>query len=96
MTTVDIEALLQRMTLEEKCAQLGGVWFSDLFTAGQFDEAKMQQLLGDGIGQVARYLRHRLRTGRRGGGSRAHPALPGRGPAPRLGIPGAAPRNRPD
>ena len=51
---IDVDDLLSRMTLEEKCAQLGGVWFSDLFTAGQFDEAKMQQLLGDGIGQVTR------------------------------------------
>ena len=51
---MDIDELLQQMTLEEKCAQLGGVWFSDLFTAGQFDEAKMHDLIGDGIGQVTR------------------------------------------
>ena len=54
IANIDVDDLLSRMTLEEKCAQLGGVWFSDLFTAGQFDEAKMQQLLGDGIGQVTR------------------------------------------
>src|SRR5687767_12029404 len=42
------------MTLEEKCAQLAGVWFSWLLVDGELDEAKMQQHLGDGIGQVCR------------------------------------------
>ncbi len=52
--TVDIEELLASMTLEEKCAQLGAVWFGDLFVDGQLSEAKMAELLADGIGQVTR------------------------------------------
>ncbi len=54
MTILDIEDLLGRMTVEEKCAQMGGVWFSDLFVDGQLDEGRMAELLGDGIGQITR------------------------------------------
>jgi beta-glucosidase-like glycosyl hydrolase len=42
------------MTLEEKCAQLGGVWFSDLLVDGRLDDERMEQHLSLGIGQITR------------------------------------------
>ncbi len=52
-----VEDLLKRMTLEEKTAQLHAVWLKrrDLETeAGVFSDKKAQELLGQGIGQIAR------------------------------------------
>jgi beta-glucosidase len=49
--------LLQRMTLDEKVAQLQGVWNRkrEIQNArGEFDPSKAQALLGRGIGQVGR------------------------------------------
>jgi beta-glucosidase len=49
--------LLARMTPEEKVAQTLGVWKrKDRFTddEGRFDASKAHELLGDGIGQIAR------------------------------------------
>src|SRR6188474_3953223 len=49
--------LLARMTLEEKVAQLQGVWNRkrEIQNArGEFDPAKAQALIGLGIGEVAR------------------------------------------
>src|SRR3954470_8199200 len=46
--------LVERMTLEEKVAQLGGVWITDLVSPAGFDEARAQQRLPDGIGHVTR------------------------------------------
>src|SRR4029453_17098503 len=49
--------LLARMTLEEKVAQLQGVWNRkrEIQNArGEFDPSKAQALLGQGIGEVAR------------------------------------------
>ena len=79
---MDVEELLGQMTLEEKCAQLGGVWYSALLVEGQLDESRMEELLSDGIGQVARIastgLRSRSRSRRpttaSSGSSRSGPA----------------------
>src|SRR4030095_14953885 len=49
--------LLMRMTLEEKIAQLQGIWNSkrDIEDAqGRFDPTKAKALIGFGIGEVAR------------------------------------------
>ena len=49
--------LLGRMTIEEKAAQLQGVWNRkrEIQNArGEFDPSKAQALLGQGIGEVAR------------------------------------------
>ncbi len=51
---MDVDELLGRMTLEEKCAQLGGVWFSALLVDGELDEARMAQALSLGIGHITR------------------------------------------
>ncbi|TDJ01769.1 MAG: beta-glucosidase [Deltaproteobacteria bacterium] len=42
------------MTLEEKLAQLGGVWGLSLTDAGRFSETKAKDLLRHGIGHIAR------------------------------------------
>ena len=51
---MDVEGLLERMTLEEKCAQLGCVWYSALLVEGKLDEERMEHFLSLGIGQIAR------------------------------------------
>jgi beta-glucosidase len=58
---VQVEALLARMTLEEKVAQLSCVNFDDFFVdrktgylTGDIDEARFAQSLAGGIGQIAR------------------------------------------
>ncbi len=54
---VRVADLLARMTLEEKVAQLQGVWNRkrEIQNArGEFDPSKAQPLLGSGIGEVAR------------------------------------------
>ena len=54
------------MTLEEKAAQLTGVWYADLLVEGQLDDERMTQHLSHGIGQITRidgligYVKHRL------------------------------------
>jgi hypothetical protein len=50
---MDVDELLARMTLEEKCAQLGGVCYTQLLVQGQLDDGPMEHHLADGIGQVA-------------------------------------------
>ena len=54
LTRMDVDELLGTMTLEEKCAQLGGVWFSDLLVDGELDDARMAQALSLGIGHITR------------------------------------------
>src|SRR5947207_10905928 len=49
-----IDDLLGRMTLEEKVAQLGGVWITDLVDAKGVDHERARRLLADGIGHVTR------------------------------------------
>ncbi|MEY2423708.1 MAG: hypothetical protein QOI95_3775 [Acidimicrobiaceae bacterium] len=46
--------LLDRMTLEEKVAQLGGVWITDLIAPEGFDEGRAAHHLAHGIGHVTR------------------------------------------
>ncbi len=46
--------LLGRMTLEEKVAQLGALWVTQLVTDNVFDDAATLELLADGIGQITR------------------------------------------
>jgi beta-glucosidase len=51
---MNIDDLLGSMTLEEKCAQLAGVWYTELLVEGRLDEARMEQHLANGIGHIAR------------------------------------------
>ena len=51
---VDIDAVLSCMTLDEKLAQLGCVWCTALVEAGEFAPRRAEQLLGHGIGEIAR------------------------------------------
>ncbi len=46
--------LLGRMTIQEKTAQLGAIWFSEFIGGGSFDDDRAAELLVDGIGQVTR------------------------------------------
>ena len=47
-----VEALLQRMTLDEKVAQLGGAWFGRLLVDDDLDDEKLRETLGHGIGHI--------------------------------------------
>jgi beta-glucosidase len=50
----DIDELMTRMTLEEKCAQLGCMWFSGLLVDGEVALDRLALAAADGIGQVGR------------------------------------------
>jgi beta-glucosidase len=50
----DIDELMTRMTLEEKCAQLGCMWFSGLLVDGDLALDRLAVAAADGIGQVGR------------------------------------------
>ena len=49
-----VEDLLDRMTLEEKAAQLGSVWVFQLLESDSFSVAKAKELLSAGIGHITR------------------------------------------
>ena len=49
-----VSDLLSRMTLEEKLAQLGGIWVFELLDGMTFSEEKAEPLLTNGIGQITR------------------------------------------
>ncbi|MEY2434483.1 MAG: hypothetical protein QOC92_4208 [Acidimicrobiaceae bacterium] len=49
-----VDDLLERMTLDEKAAQLGGVWITDLVSPDGFDEDRAADRLRHGIGHVTR------------------------------------------
>jgi len=49
-----VRDLLERMTLEEKLAQLGSCWSFELLTGMALDPAKAAQKMGHGIGQITR------------------------------------------
>ena len=49
-----IEALLSKMNLDEKLAQLGSYWIFELQTSGDLDEGKIFAKLEHGIGQITR------------------------------------------
>ena len=53
---IDLRArdLLERMSLEEKVAQLAGIWSFRLFEDGAFSPDRTAELLANGIGQIAR------------------------------------------
>lgn len=46
--------LLKRLTLEEKVAQLSGIWAYEVLTDFRFDEAKAARRMAHGIGQITR------------------------------------------
>jgi beta-glucosidase len=49
-----ISDLLDRMTIEEKVAQLGSVWSFEIVGIGTLDHEKAERLIGLGIGQITR------------------------------------------
>ncbi len=49
-----VEDLISRMTLDEKIAQIGGVWTYELITDGKFSEPNAELAIKDGIGQICR------------------------------------------
>ena len=53
-SVTDIDELMARMTLEEKCAQLGCMWFSGLLVDGDLALDRLALAAADGIGQVGR------------------------------------------
>ena len=46
--------LLSKMTLDEKIAQIGGVWSYELLEDGKFSQVKAESLIGNGMGQICR------------------------------------------
>lgn len=48
------KALLAKMTLEEKVAQMGAVWSFELLDSGRFSSEKAEPLIKHGIGQISR------------------------------------------
>ncbi len=53
-TMVDIDAVLSRMNLDEKLAQLGCVWCTALVQDEAFSETSAQRFLAHGIGEITR------------------------------------------
>lgn len=51
---MDVDALIERMTLDEKLAQLGGVWITSLLGSSGFDVAAARTVMPHGIGHVTR------------------------------------------
>lgn len=50
-----VQSLLSKMTLDEKLAQLGGIWLTDLIDADrQWSASKAQAAIGQGIGHISR------------------------------------------
>jgi len=54
MTSTSTSALLRKMTLEEKVAQVGAISIVDLLDDGALSQAKLRQRLSHGIGQITR------------------------------------------
>jgi beta-glucosidase len=52
--TLQIQALLSQMTLDEKIAQLGSYWIFEILTNGVLDMEKVGSRLNQGIGQITR------------------------------------------
>ena len=46
--------LLSRMNIDEKVAQLGGVWAMQLLHNGKFSADQAGKLINNGIGQICR------------------------------------------
>ena len=51
---MDVDALLARMTVDEKLAQLGCVWSSALIRDERFSPAAAARWLGNGMGEITR------------------------------------------
>src|SRR5262245_27097743 len=49
-----VEDLIGRMTLAEKCAQLGCVWSTQLVAGDRFSAERARHLLADGTGHITR------------------------------------------
>jgi beta-glucosidase len=49
-----VKDLISRMTLDEKLAQLGGVWSYEVLEAGKFSPKKAESLIKNGVGQICR------------------------------------------
>lgn len=49
-----ISDLLERMTIEEKLAQLGSIWAFELLVDGRLDRSKADAVLADGLGEITR------------------------------------------
>ena len=49
-----VENLLSLMTLDEKIAQLSGIWVYEILGGKQFSDDKANALMGNGIGQITR------------------------------------------
>jgi beta-glucosidase len=49
-----VKDLISKMTLDEKMAQLGGVWSYEVLEAGKFSPKRAESLLGNGIGHICR------------------------------------------
>ncbi|HET7489794.1 MAG TPA: glycoside hydrolase family 3 N-terminal domain-containing protein [Acidimicrobiales bacterium] len=47
------DSLLDGMTVDEKLAQLGGVWYPSLLVDGKVDDGRLAAALADGIGHVS-------------------------------------------
>ena len=52
--SVRVADLLERMSLQEKLAQLGSIWSHELLDHDAYDEAKVKANLANGIGQLTR------------------------------------------
>ena len=51
---MDLDALLSRLTLDEKLAQLGCVWCSALVNADGFSPTRAERWLANGMGEITR------------------------------------------
>jgi beta-glucosidase len=49
-----VKDLLSKMTLDEKIAQVGGIWSYEIVEDGKFSQVKAEPLMKDGIGQICR------------------------------------------
>jgi beta-glucosidase len=49
-----VKDLISRMTLDEKLAQLGGVWGFEVLESRRFSQEKAESLIKNGIGQISR------------------------------------------
>ncbi|MFP4461348.1 MAG: glycoside hydrolase family 3 N-terminal domain-containing protein [Thermotogota bacterium] len=49
-----VEDLIQRMTLDEKIAQLTSIWSYEVFSNGNFSQEKAEVKIKNGIGQITR------------------------------------------
>ncbi len=59
-----VHDLLERMTLDEKIAQLGSGWVYELLDDSTFSPEKARALMERGIGQLPVYYNHKPSGGR--------------------------------